>query len=243
MTISRTEMLATIRDNIARHGHHIYIIAGGPAPRFSYTIGLRETVGSELVLAGAVFYMSSEVTRIVNHLASQLRAGQALDSGFRVDGLGSFSLRRMHPSWESEMVLGALDYYDATEASAYQIVPDDEHWTVDVPDLARERSVTAEPVWKWISEPWSAPVPRDSRATTNLAALRGGRITEAARWENDQWELFCGPGPDVTEKDMRVVPLGTLLAVDDSLSAVLTLENGEALWREPDVGDWNPWTK
>ncbi len=52
----RKQALDRIRENIAREGHHIYLVSGGAAtPRFAYTIGVSESIGVELILAGAVF--------------------------------------------------------------------------------------------------------------------------------------------------------------------------------------------
>lgn len=79
-----------------------------------------------------------------------------------------------------------------------------------------------------------------SEAITDVAALRGDRITEACRWEENEWELFAGAGPDVAKEEMRVVSLGTLLAADSSLEAVLTLTVGTGLWRDA-ISDWHPW--
>jgi len=44
-----------------------------------------------------------------------------------------------------------------------------------------------------------------------------------------------------TEDDARVVPLGTLLALDPSLEPVMNLAIGEGLWRDGEHGPWNPW--
>jgi hypothetical protein len=52
--------LDRIRDNIARSGQHIYVVSGEEIPRFAYTIGITESVGVELILAGAVIYMYDE---------------------------------------------------------------------------------------------------------------------------------------------------------------------------------------
>ncbi len=40
---------------------------------------------------------------------------------------------------------------------------------------------------------------------------------------------------------MRVVPLATLLAVDQTLSAVIELKVGEALRRDGEKGEWERW--
>jgi hypothetical protein len=98
-------------------------------------------------------------------------------------------------------MLGAFDYYQKRDIPALQIVPDQAHWTVDVPDMSMPCSATTEPVWQWLHEPWTYPVPKHSTAATNLAALRGERITEVMRWEEDEWEIFAGEGPDVREDE------------------------------------------
>jgi hypothetical protein len=96
-------------------------------------------------------------------------------------------------------------------------------------------------VWQWLTDPWEYAVPDDSVAITNLDALRGKSITEAVRWEEDQWELFAGAGPDVPRDDMRKVPLGTLLAADPTLTAVLGLEIEQGLLRDPADLVWYDW--
>ena len=97
-------------------------------------------------------------------------------------------------------------------------------------------------MWRWLREPWTFPVPEDSTAVTDLAALQGEPVTEAARWEEDYWELFAGCGPDVPKDEQRVVALGTLVAADPSLAAVMNLEVGAALWRDGH-SEWHPWGK
>jgi hypothetical protein len=161
---------------------------------------------------------------------------------FTVDSFGSFALRPLHDSWSSSLLLGALDYYKTSTLDAYQIVPDESHWTIDIPNLKEPWNVTTEPIWQWLHEKWDYAVSPKSTATTNLDALRGERITEAVRWEEDEWEIFAGPEPDVAFEDSRVVPLGTLIAADPSLCPVVELEIGKGLWREDTEGSkWHPW--
>ena len=237
----RKQALADIRENIARSGLHIYLVSDGATPRFAYTIGLSESIGAELILAGAIFYMKDDVRKIINGIAAQLKADRDREV-FEVTGQGSFALRRAHSSWATEFMLGAFDYYQKREIPALQIVPDKAHWTIDVPDMAAPWSATKEPIWRWQREAWTYPVPKDATATTNLAALRGERVTEAVRWEEENWELFAGAGPDVSKDELRVVPLGTLVAADPSLVAVINLEVGAGLWRD-DISGWHPWAK
>jgi Domain of unknown function (DUF4262) len=239
----RKAALERIRENIARSGHHLYTVAGRATPRFSYTIGVSESTGVELILAGALFYSIDEVPTIINDIARQLKA-QRDQEIFSVAGQGSFTLRKVHKSWATEFMLGAFDYYQVRDIPALQIVPDKAHWTIDVPDLSAPWSATTEPVWRWLHEPWTYPVPKDANAATDLAALRGERVTEAVRWEEDYWELFAGAGPDIPEDEVRPAPLGTLVAVDESLVPVVNLPVGEGLWRDaaPD-SEWHPWRK
>lgn len=234
----KTSALELIRRNIAEYGHHSYLVQGGPEPRFAYTIGLRESHGVELVLPGGSLFNAAAVFLIIDRVVERLRAGAPLDSAFDVDDLGTFRLREAHQSWVRLLLLGALDYYRTPEVRAYQIVPDDDHWTVDVPDLREPWDPTLEPAWKWLCEDWPYAVPSGLHATTNMEGLRGGRIARAARWEDDDWELFTASGPD---EEPWMVPLGTLLGVDASLARVLDLKIGECLRRDEDR-EWEPWT-
>lgn len=241
----RKRALRRIRDNIARSGHHIYVVAAEETPRFAYTIGVSEAIGVELILAGACFYSSRGVAQIINDMVPRLKPAVDWEvSRFDLAGFGSFTVRKAHPSWSTALMLGALDYYSVNEIAAVQIVPGQARWTIDVPDMGAAWSATTEPIWRWLHEPWTYPVPKEARAATDLAALRGERITEAVRWEEDEWELFSGPGPDIPKDEMRMVPLGTLLAVDPSLVPVVSLALAEGLRRDPDPDSrWRPWRK
>lgn len=239
---NRKAMLDKIRSNIANNGHHIYLVLGGASPRFSYTIGVRESYGHELILAGASYYLDDEVKRIINGIAAELRVPNSWESiNFTINPLGKFSLRAVDPTWMKMMMLGALDYYNVADIPALQIVPDKEHWTVDIPDLSKPWSATLEPVWQWLAQQWKYPVPESSIAITNLDALRGQSVTEVMRWESDQWEMFSGSGPDVPKNDVREVSLGTLLGADQTLFPVANLAIGKGLWRDPEDLKWHPW--
>lgn len=237
----RKAALEQIREHIARKGHHVYVILGVATPRFAYTIGVSESVGAELILAGASFYSNDEVVDILNDIAAQLKRDREA-ARFEVAGYGSFTLRKAHSSWATTFMRGALDYYQVNEMPGLQLVPDEAHWTKDIPDLSVPWSLKTEPVWRWLYEPWPYPAPKKSVTATNLAALRGERITEVTRWEEDEWEMFAGAGPDVPKDEMRVVALGSLVAMDESLVPVVHLAISEGLWRDPEPkSEWHPW--
>jgi hypothetical protein len=241
--MTKAEALELIRTNIATYGHHLYLVQGGPDPRYIYSIGLSEAIGAELIFAGAAFYSANQGHEIVRRLASVLRESpNRPEADYSLGELGTFSLREVHPTWSSKLILGALDYYKAPFVPALQIVPDAEHQTIDVPFLSRAFSSTVEPIWQWLERPWDYPVREDSTVITDLDALRGAPITEAARWEETDWELFPGCATDVAKEDMRSVPFGTLLGADPSLKPVTALMVGKALWRDPIDLVWHDWT-
>lgn len=237
--LTKEAALKRIRDNIACYGHHVYTVSGGgPLPRYVYTIGLSDRIGAELIFAGATFFMGDDTRRIVNTIAAEWTPGK---TSYTVDSLGRFSLRKADLSWTGRLMLGALDHYGSSSINAWQVVPEPAYWTLDIPDTCKPWSAEEQPVWQWMHVPWTLPVSSSSTAATDLAALRGDRVTEAARWEEDEWELFAGESSNLPEEQARVVPLGTLLAVDSSLMPVVTLSVGSALIRDSDEGEWEPW--
>jgi hypothetical protein len=237
----RLTALNDIRQNIAEHGFHTYVVTGGPCPHYAYTIGLSQSLGAEVVMAGAYFYRLDEVADLIRSIVGRLRALVAWDScRIELSPWGTFSLRKVHVSWATSLLLGALDFYQTKGIDGYQIVPDEAHWTNEIPDLNQPWSPKSAPAWRWLREDWTYPVPAKSVAITNLGALRGERITEAVRWEEDEWELLAGAGPDIPQEERRVVPLGVLLALDESLVPVVNLPSGEGLWRDA-LSDWHPW--
>ena len=45
----RQQALNNIADNIAKFGHHTYVVMAGNDPRFAYTIGISASLGFELI--------------------------------------------------------------------------------------------------------------------------------------------------------------------------------------------------
>jgi hypothetical protein len=238
----RVHSMTLISNDIRRSGYHVSVINQGCMPRYVYSIGLRSILGFELILPGAAIYMLDEVIQIIRYSISYCEQNQITEmSKIETSKLGIFRLRKAHSSWIEMLMLGAIDYFHDSAIVAYQILPDIVHTTIDVPDLAVTWDAQAEPVWRWLRDPWELPIPASSSAVTNLAALRGARVTEASRWELDEWDLFAGPGPDTSKNEVRIVPIGTLLAVDATLEAVLSLDVGKSLWRDGGNSEWNEW--
>ena len=250
MNPARAAALDRIKRNIEESGFHIYLVSGGPGPRFAYTIGLRDALGAELVLAGAFYYEhAKDVSKIMHTLREQLvklrpRGGPAdVPAAIGIRRLGSFTLRKAHTSWCRSLLLGAMDYYQVEDVDAYRVVPEKRHTTIDVPDMSVKWSAEAEPMWRWLHEPWPYSAPDTSTAMTDLDVLHGQPVTEACRWEEDYWELFARPGPKVRKKDARLVPLGCLIAADPTLAPVIDLAIGEGVRRDNSRGAWNAWAR
>lgn len=237
----RLSALNDIRENIAKHGFHTYVVTGGGYPHFGYTIGLTESLGAELILAGTYFYRLDDVSKVIKSIIADLLPPVVWEtSAIGAGSWGTFSFRKVHTSWATALMLGAFDYYQEKSIEAYQIVPDQAHWTIDVPDLSQPWSPTQAPGWRWLKEEWNYPVPKDSVALTDLNALRGATFTDVMRWEEDQWGIFSGAGSDAPDSERRVVPLGVLLAADESLLPAVDLPVGTGFWR--DAGsEWYPW--
>ena len=219
--MNREQWLALIRSHIERSGHHVTVVKMRETPRFGYTIGLTEAGLPELVVAGAMTLSAREVGDALNAAADTLRAG-------------SRPFGAVHDSWARELLLGAFDVC-GDGVTALQLVPG--RRTIDVPDLSLPWDPEREPVWRWLREPWTFPVPNASIAATGLDVLEGAQVTHAGRWEDGYWELLGDPPGEEPE----LVPLGTLVAHDPTLEPVVRLAVGETIKRRPG-GPWEPWT-
>lgn len=235
---TRNQALEEIAKNIRDHRYHVYIVSGGPTPRWAYTIGLTPKTGFELAFAGGAIFLKDDVLEILHHIVNQINRNELLPS-IEVPKRGSFRLSPVCQEWSARLLLGAIDYHQKG-VECRQVVPDDAHKSIDVPDLSTPLVRGAATPWRWLDEPWPYAVSAKSEAMTNLKALMGVRVTEGARWEDDYWEVFSGSGEEVSREEGRLVPLGTLLGADPSLEALTRLDVGTAMWRKED-GDWHPW--
>lgn len=218
------------------------MVTGGELPRFAYTIGCKNILGSEFVFAGGESYSKFDVSKIISESVILAKEKSDWKSIFiEVASIGYFSLSKVDKSWSELLILGAFDYYNQADIQVWQILPDKNHSTLDVPDMSQIFDVDSQPVWQWLSRDWNYPVPNNSMSFTNLKVLFGEKATEVMRWEKDEWEIFSGAGPDVSEEDRRIVPLGVLIGIDASLKPAIFLEVGKGLWRDKVELEWNSW--
>jgi Domain of unknown function (DUF4262) len=240
--IQREELLRRIKANIGKNGYHVTMVTGGELPRFAYTIGCLETLGSEFILAGGEYYSQFDVSKIFAEIISASKGKSDWhNQSVSIDSLGDFSIARVDKSWSELLTLGVFDYYNQTEIQVWQILPDVSHRTLDVPDMSQAFEVASQPIWQWLSRKWDYPIPSGSMAVTDLSVLFGEKATEITRWEEDEWEIFSGAGPDMPKELMRIVPLGLLFGIDKSLEKVISLEIGKGLWRDEVELEWNDW--
>ncbi|SDG56841.1 hypothetical protein SAMN04487996_12020 [Dyadobacter soli] len=242
--VDRAALIKAIQANIENYGYHVTVVTGLNLPRFSYTIGCKENFGLEIIFAGGEYYSENDIRVITIKIVDELEKRKDWKTvNVELGLLGSFSLSSVDKSWSRLVALGAYDFYDQDDIQFVQILPDKEHITMDIPDMSMKFDSCFNPVWQWLIRNWDYSVPRNSTAVTNLKVLRGEKATEAMRWEVDQWEIFSGAGPDVPKEDLRVVPLGVLLGIDQSLEQTIHLQVGTGLWRDPVHLVWNSWTQ
>jgi Domain of unknown function (DUF4262) len=231
------EFLEIIKSNIYKYSYHITLVTGGQHPRFSYSIGLTKEFGFELIIAGG-FISTKNNESIFRYVFQQLIAGFTIDSHFLLTNNDIFYLVKVDKSWSEKLMLGVYDYYGVDEINAYQIVAIDK--TIDTPIMSEIR-ILNDPIWKWLDLVWNVNAPKNSYVVTDVDALKGKKITELMRWEENKWEMFSGPWPDVKEEDIVIVPLGTILAIDTTLQPIINLDVGQGLWRDINDMNWLDW--
>jgi len=178
---NRKDFLKTIENNISHYGYHITSVISDSQPRYTYTIGLHQCLGFELIFAGGIVYMHNEIFEIIGQIVTTLKIDQN-QRMFEVNNYGSFELKNVHKTWTELMALGFYDYYEKKNILALQIIPDVKHITLDVPDMSEEFNVSSQPVWKFLSGHWDYPIKISSKVITDIQFLKGEKITEVMRW-------------------------------------------------------------
>lgn len=241
--MNREQSLKEIKSNIDNNSFHITVVKSSENPRYAYTIGNLENFGFELILAGSENYVYKDVLTIFNKIVPKLNGNPDLGKlSFDVPNLGIFNLVSVDDSWNKKMILGVYDYYNINECKSYQILPEQSNQTKDIPDMSKEWN-SQDIIWKWLDDNilWDFNIPRNSKVTTEVDVLFGKRITEVMRWEEDEWEGFTRNGEEVDKDDIRVVPIATLIGIDDTLKSIVNLPLEKGLWRDDENSQWNNW--
>jgi len=233
----------TIEENIKNFSYHVTVVKQSEVPRYAYTIGIREKFNFELIIAGNENFIYEDILSIINLTYKSLDNEDIRTFKVRIPKLGTFKLSKVHSSWIRKMMLGVYDYYNIDVFDVYQIVPDVDHYSLDVPDMSMEWICSEQPIWKWLDDDieWDFKVPKNAKIITDIDALFGKRITEVMRWENDEWEGFTINGDEIDKDSIRVISIATIVGIDNSMLPILTLNIGKGLWRDSEVLQWNNW--
>jgi len=239
--MAKNAVLNQIQKNIDESGFHLYLVTGGPSPRFLYTIGLIEKIGFELVLAGSAYFEDEDASNIISRCSEAcLASPDVSELKFKIGKtMHCFSFAEIDASWHDTMLLGAVDFYKSKKIRAKQIFPEPKYATIDIPRMSIPLSPHSNPMWRWLEAEWSYSIPDDSTVLTNVDALQGRQLTEIARWEDNTWAIFSGVGR--SQSKIREVSMGIFLALDPSLEFVIDMEVDDGFWKEPNESKWKKW--
>ena len=233
----RQEFLKLIEENIRKNNFHITFVVESQNPHFAYTIGLFEKFGFELVIAGG-FVSKAQNEKKFNTIFSGLNKGLNVDAVFTDEDGGVFELVEVHSTWKERMTLGVFDYYKNDKVKVFQVLSEDR--LIDTPIMSNKWNEN-DKIWCWLDKDWTEDVPLSSHVVTNIDFLKGGTITDVMRWEDEYWEMFVGEGSDVPDENVRILPIGTMLGIDESLRPAIELSIGKGLWRENKESEWSLW--
>lgn len=228
------QVLKNIKEIIKKHGFFRYNVLQETTPRYSYTIGLTKSIGFELILGGMMYFESDEEIELIFNTISEELIKNNQARKFNINGLGFFKLVEVDISWVTKTMLGAIDFYKIENIEAFQIVTlDSEKITLDTPDMSKKWS-SKNTIWKYLEqdEPWQFKIPKNSIAITNLAALKGNRLTEIFRYEIDEWEIFSGNGAVEPKESIRIVPIIILLGLDKTIEEFIDEPIGKGRFRD-----------
>jgi hypothetical protein len=79
--MTKSEFLEIIKTNIKNNDYHLTLVNGGQNPEYSYSIGLTEKIGFELIIAGG-FISIKDNESIFRYVYQQLQSGSTVDSKF-----------------------------------------------------------------------------------------------------------------------------------------------------------------
>ena len=208
-------------------------------PTYSYTLGLLPQYGFEVLLPGQMTLLQPQRSAILNAFYNEM-AQHGFINAFDCDGI-EYQLKRVHPTWSSLLMIGVQDYFGIQDFESFCIVPLETGATIDLPNVTITYRNTHAGCWRWLTDPWTYTIPRESTVTTNISALHGESILELVRVDTDEWEAFSVPSPNLDVGDVRVIPIGVLLASDKTLMSATELMVDTGLYRDDGGSPWVDW--
>jgi len=232
---------STITDAIRRTGLFSLGVVAGPTPTWRYTVGLTEAGLPEVLIAGSAAYRDATLDALLRSVGTGLLTGaHRTDArGLRVEGV-DFDLMPVHVSWAKCLVVHAASYYERPVVDAVQAVPS-AGW-IDVPRTSLPLDLSIERPWRWLDDEWPYACSPRTQVFTDLQVLGGHPIVEVIHEREpgglDSWTMRA---PAVAEDEGRIVPMGTVLAIDPTVALTLDLEPGEFAVRDAPQTDWQTW--
>lgn len=233
-----------ITDAIRRTGLFAVTVVAGPTPRWQYTIGLTQAGLPEVVVAGSAAYRDATLDALLRSVGSGLLAGAyAPDArGLRVEGV-DVDLMPVHVSWAQRLLVVAATYHERPAVDAVQAVPSG-GW-IDIPRTSVPLDLSIERPWRWLDDEWPYACSSRTRVFTDLDVLRGSPIVEVIHEREpgglNSWTMRAHAAAAGAEQEGRVVPIGTVLAIDPTVALTLDLKPGEFAVRDGPQADWQAW--
>ena len=217
----------------------VTVVGGDSFPRLVVGVGF-SSIGFDVVMAGVTSLLGTEAILAVGSILIEIRDGKQNHNG---QSVGRVKLEPIHDSWTE---LSGLRDLGLGHRPARQIVPiEHRHMTNDVPVMSVPWDLDDPGAWRCLSEDdiWPYSFDSDTTVVTNLAALIGSPITEVARWEDGDFQMFAigDDGQQPEESDIRVVPLLTLVSADATLLSLASTPPGRSWWRENAEHPWMHW--
>ena len=162
----------TINIHIKKFGFHLCFASGGATPRCVHSVGLLENFGFELVFPGGIFFLKDQVQFLFKKVIEYLKMNNGEPPfNFFNKSLGEFTFKKAHDSWTTYLLKSAVTYHKRSDFTVLQIVPGEEHFTKDTPDLSLPFNTTREPICKCLKDEWSYYFPKNSNYIPKIGGL------------------------------------------------------------------------
>lgn len=207
--------LETVRRNIENNGYHICTVLQGVCPRFSYSIGLHQKLGYELVVAGLC---SVDAIHIPDLISSAIDGKHYLNQ--EEDSNHLIELKDANPSWASVLARWAVSYYQKDDIKLKQIIPEG-IFTIDTPDMSSSYKNVANGSWRYLVEPWPYPISAESEAYCDSGIIAGQDILSISRYEEGYWEISSGFGYNDRAK---ILPASVIIERFGAGNAMITMD-------------------